>query len=261
MGHGSSGDLRSIGQRYSRGCERLNFVVGEVVETSVVTRRELPGLRQMPQARDDAILRLSLLRRRPSQGRGVRAVIDILKAFESLLGEIQEEDITIECIADRAQVQVGSVYFFFRDKLSIGFSLIELTLLELAAEFDFTERELSTPVMPFLERLDRKLDRVWNDHRAMLNLFFAYKAHPSIQGILSETLGYVDSQLGRKLSLEFPRLNKNRCKSVTLVVRCHIMHGLDVAAEIPSPQSGRFHREWWRMLGLYVEHLQVSGSE
>ena len=56
------------------------------------------------------------LRRQPSQLRGAQRINEVLDATETLLKVHHFDTITIEDIAKRAQVQVGSLYHFFEGK-------------------------------------------------------------------------------------------------------------------------------------------------
>jgi AcrR family transcriptional regulator len=198
---------------------------------------------------------LSFLRRKPLQARGNQRVLGILRACEALLGELTAEEITIEKIAARAGVQVGSVYFFFSDRLSIFFSLIELVLGEVEAAYTFSDSDVQAPTLQFLERLEKKLARLWEEHRTMLDLYFSYSTHPSITPILTKMRNHVDTQLAQKLGRDFPSFDKNQKAAMVRVVNGLLMCGLDLAYEIPRASAAAFHKEWFLALRLYIDSL------
>src|ERR1700730_9273732 len=94
--------------------------------------------------------KLSFLRRAPAQSRGERRVLQIIAATESLLRNTPFDEITIEQIAKHARVEVGSIYFFFIDRTSIYYSLIELEYRESFAVFELTDHERSLPLQKYL---------------------------------------------------------------------------------------------------------------
>jgi AcrR family transcriptional regulator len=203
-----------------------------------------------------AAVRLTFLRRQPAQARGTRSVLEILKACESLLGEMQPDDITIELIATRARVQAGSIFFFFNDRLSIFFSVIELALRQLAAEYDFTDEEFALPLPAFLRNLDRRLQRIWDVHRTVMDLYFAYQAHPAISRILGECSDYMQSQLMRKLASEFKAIRKDRRSTLALVINQQLIHGHDVIRTLPKARIASFREEWLSVVLKYVAGLR-----
>ena len=201
-------------------------------------------------------VRLTFLRRQPAQARGMRSVLEILRACEALLGEMQPDDITIELIATRAKVQAGSIFFFFNDRLSIFFSVIELALRQLAAEYDFTDEELALPLPQFLHRLDGKLLRIWDIHSTVMDLYFAYQAHPAIRRILRECADHMGSQLANKLAAQFKTMKKDRRSTLALVINQQLIHGHDVMRTLPKARVASFRQEWLSVLFNYIGTLR-----
>src|SRR5579862_1057118 len=68
------------------------------------------------------------LRRQPSQQRGARRINDVLDAAERLLKKQHFDSITIENVAEEAQIQIGSLYHFFESKTAILLSVLERQL-------------------------------------------------------------------------------------------------------------------------------------
>ncbi len=76
------------------------------------------------------------LRREPKQRRGQERVELILDATQDLFGELGVDAITTNHIADRAGVDIGSVYYFFNDKFQIFQSILERAGHELSERLD-----------------------------------------------------------------------------------------------------------------------------
>lgn len=185
----------------------------------------------------------------------MRSVFEILKACERLLGEMQPDEITIELIATRANVQAGSIFFFFNDRLSIFFSVIELALRQLAAQYDFTEEEFALSLPQFLRCLDDRLLRIWDIHSTVMDLYFAYQAHPAIKPILGECSEHMQSQLARKLAVEFKSLKKERRLTLALVINQQLIHGHDVMRTLPKARIPAFRQEWRSVLSNYIDAI------
>jgi AcrR family transcriptional regulator len=202
------------------------------------------NLPQLPQ--------LSFLRRTPTQARGGDSVLSILNACEALLVKTPFDKLTIEDIALRAHVQVGSVYFFFRDKTSIFCSLIELTLREIMAEYQLSQTNLNEPLSVYLSTLYRRLGRLWKRHRPMREIWLAYRSHPNIWSVLQELWLMVDEQVERKLRLEFPELSGRQRKIAARVINASIASSLDSAAILTKPSAQHFRTESLTMICEYA---------
>jgi len=200
------------------------------------------------------------LKRAPAQARGDRSVRRVLEACEALLAEQPFEEITVEGIARRADVPVSSMYFFFNDRLSIFFRLIEVTLDQIADEYVLTERVLNQPLSAFVRNLERRLARIWAQHKHMLDLFFSYRVHPSVLPMVIRLQKYVDAQLFRKLTHDFPSLNATRRQALARVINGNLMQGLDIAAGMPPQKVRAFQVEWSGMLHAHLHSLDNDHS-
>jgi AcrR family transcriptional regulator len=85
-------------------------------------------------------------RRRPAQARS-RAVVDSILEAVTLLCESSDETPTVQAIADRAGVSVGSLYQYFPTKESVLNSLIAFNLKRAMAK---TEADLEAAATPGL---------------------------------------------------------------------------------------------------------------
>jgi AcrR family transcriptional regulator len=187
-------------------------------------------------------------------------VLNILDACEALLVKTPFDRLTIEDIALHAGVQVGSVYFFFRDKTSIFCSLIELTLREIMVEYQLSEANFDDPLPTYLSRLYRRLGKLWKRHRPMREIWLAYRSHPNIWSVLQELWLMVDEQVERRLQLEFPSLSARHRKIAARVINASVASSLDSAAILPKSSAQHFRAESLEMICEYACGLDSRQS-
>ncbi len=182
----------------------------------------------------------------------------ILETCEELLGEMPFAEITVDNIASRAQVPASSMYFFFQDRLSIFFRLIEVALDEIGDEYMLTHEDLAEPLLTYIRRLDDRLAGIWTEHKNMLDLFFSYRVQPRISAMVVCLRSHVDGQMARKLKSDFPRMSLARRSALARVINGNLMQGLDIASEMPAQRAQAFREEWSTMLHQYLRGLGAS---
>jgi AcrR family transcriptional regulator len=197
----------------------------------------------------------AFLKRVPIQSRGGRSVERILQACEEMLGEMPFDEVSIEDIARRAGVPVGSIYFFFSNRLCIFFRLIEVALDQIADVYEFPDSSLHEPLNALLRQLEDRLAVIWTRHHDMLDLYFSYRVHPQIQPIVTELRAYVDQQMASRLAATHPWLSPARRRAVARLINVNLMQGLDIAADLPAARARAFRAEWSSMLHRYIEGL------
>ncbi len=203
------------------------------------------------------IARLASLRRAPTQARGGDRVIGILRACERCLANTTFDRLTLEEIAYEAGVQVGSVYFFFRDKTSIYCGLIETLLRDIMAEYVLAQRNLAKPFDEYLAALYARLARVWKRYRPLRDIWLAYRSHSHVMAVLHELWRVADHEIGRKLQADFPRLTQSRLSVVARVINASIAASLDSAALLNESKGRSFRKESLFMLGAYTRSFSV----
>jgi AcrR family transcriptional regulator len=213
--------------------------------------------RKMNRLLPEQLPKLSFLRRAPTQSRGVRRVLQIVAAAESLLVEIPFDEITIEQIAKRARVTVGTIYFFFSDRTSIYYSLIELEFRRSLAAYELTEQELALPLLEYLPILRKRLAKQWDEHsKASLHLYYAYRSRAPMQKYLDEFYANTQRQMLVKVAAEFGDWPPARQELLARIINYALQNGLDDAPLVTKSQVMPFRREWFAMLSHYIESLQ-----
>lgn len=106
----------------------------------------------------------SLRRRVPKQARARERVARILDAARTELERHPVPEITIEAIADRAAVPVGSLYQYFGSKTALLAAVAEMVMAEADAEM---ARQLADCLeVPWERAVDRVLDATFGFYRA-----------------------------------------------------------------------------------------------
>jgi AcrR family transcriptional regulator len=205
--------------------------------------------------------KLSFLRRAPAQSRGERRVLQILAATESLLRNTPFDEITIEQIAKHARVEVGSIYFFFTDRTSIYYSLIELEYRESFAVYELTDHERSLSLQEYLRILRRRFTKVWEDRAKTLHeLYYAYRSHTPMRALLDEYNAKAQQQMLLKVASELPHLPPARQEVLARLINHALQTGLDDGPVLAKSKVTPFRKEWFAMLMHYIENLQAVSA-
>jgi AcrR family transcriptional regulator len=201
--------------------------------------------------------KLSFLRRTPTQSRGKRRVLQIVAGAESLLRTTPFDEITIEQFAKQARVEVGSIYFFFTDRTSIYYSLIELEFRDALAAIELTQLEISLPLLEYLPILRRRLAKVWDDHaKTLRDLYYAYRAHSPMKALLKEFNGKAHQQMLLKVAAELHHLPPTRQEALARLINHALQTGFDEAPPLTKSKVTVFRKEWFAMLVHYIESLK-----
>jgi AcrR family transcriptional regulator len=197
----------------------------------------------------------SSLRRAPLQQRGEKRVRAVLDACEALLEDIPFDKITVNAISKKADVPVGVIYFFFDDRTNIYLCLIERVVIKIRKEFELGHQDVSMPLNEYLHMLERRLARLWDRYRAMMDLYFTYRRHPTVAPTIESFHKFATSQIAHKLRQAFPELTQEKAVISAQVLERAIIHNLDLIAYMPSQGAKVFHKEWCRMMDQYVATL------
>jgi AcrR family transcriptional regulator len=201
--------------------------------------------------------RLASLRRAPTQARGGDCVLSILRACERRLANTTFDRLTLEEIAAEANVNVGSIYFFFRDKTSIFCGLIEMRLREIMEQYVIAHGDFDKPFERYLGKLYARLTEVWKRGGPLRGIWFAYRFHPHVLASLHELWRVVDEEMGKKLQLDFPSLTSHRRAVVARVVNASIASTLDSAALLTPAKGRSFRKESLLMISAYARNLAM----
>jgi AcrR family transcriptional regulator len=169
------------------------------------------------------------MRRKPTQQRGAERVEQILDATVELVLEIGTESITTNHIARRADVNVGTVYHFFKDKFEIFRAVIGRILSVLGEAVD---KAVSKPAASDVEWIDRVIDiyeRFWFKNKGAIRLWLSVSRSPEMQSVWKDYYDHRLPEFTRALKQNCPHIPASRRMAVALMVNEVVMDMLDEA--------------------------------
>ncbi|MGH8241508.1 MAG: TetR/AcrR family transcriptional regulator, partial [Steroidobacteraceae bacterium] len=138
--------------------------------------------RQEP-ATSAAHVRPNRLRRLPSQSRGHARLQQILDTGAAALREVGYDATTVQLIASRARLHVGSIYHFFPDRIAIFATLLSRVDDEIDRQIERLNNSLPSGVSPdeWSHAFVRALDLIWRETEHLAEAYQALQRNPVIQ--------------------------------------------------------------------------------
>jgi AcrR family transcriptional regulator len=169
------------------------------------------------------------MRHKPIQQRGEERVEQILDATVKLALEVGADSITTNHVARRADINVGTVYHFFKDKFEIFRAVIGRTISALDEEID---EAVSKPVASDVEWLDRLLDaheRFWFDNKGAIRLWLDCARTPEVRSLWVDYYDKRIPEYARALKEHCPHIPAFRRQAVAVMLNDAMMVALDEA--------------------------------
>lgn len=198
-------------------------------------------------------LAFTALRRRPTQARGLRRVIDVIDAYENLLENRRFEDLTMEDIAHAAKIQVGSLYHFFPDKTAVVVTVLERILVEDGSAFELTPADARRGFHDYLAALEARLMSVWCANGSLLGLYAAFQRHPLVWKQTLAQRQRAAILVGAKLRQLKPRMSRRRALEQGRMIAMVMGVLIDNMVSLPAAAQKTLRRETYAMLSRYVE--------
>jgi len=192
------------------------------------------------------------LRRQPSQARGLQRITDVLDACERLLKGRRFDEITIEDIAQAADIQIGSLYHFFQDKIAVLVSVLERALLAEADAFRPLPDDRGLSLADYLQALEDRLRALWRPRTALLDLYFAYQHHPLVWASTLKLRARVARDIAAKLRQLYPRMPARTATAAGEQIGIVLAVLNDNLAFVGAGEQRRLRRECLEMLEAYV---------
>jgi AcrR family transcriptional regulator len=181
-------------------------------------------------------------RPRPVRRDAVRNYQKILTAAREVLGEAGA-DATMEDIASRAGVGVGTVYRRFASKDALIDELLRLALADIVSA---AERALQRPDGRGLEELLRAMGQSFADHARYASLLLQRQTDPAAIRQISAAIGELTARAAAASTVS-PATTVGDITSLILAMR-----GLAQAAGEPDRQA------WQRFLGVHLAGLRSA---
>jgi AcrR family transcriptional regulator len=196
--------------------------------------------------------------KRPSQARSIATFANILRASSEIIIERGVQGLNTNVVAERAGVNIGTVYHYFPDKTAI---LVEL--------FRLDQERQSAPVMQKLREIADAPDldqwtndvvdlamRLRNEDPATAQLRRAFRAVPELVDIdREETDKYLDF-ISSLLRVRFVGITKERARAATRLLINLTTTILDEAQAL-GDQSAAYFDEGRVALQCYLHSLQT----
>jgi AcrR family transcriptional regulator len=179
------------------------------------------------------------MRRKPTQQRGEERVQQILDATVELVLEIGTDSITTNHIARRADVNVGTVYHFFKDKFEIFRAVIGRILSVLGEAVD---KAVSKPAASDVEWIERVIDaheRFYFKNKGAIRLFLAVSRNLEMKSLWDDYYDDKLPQYARALKKNCPHIPASRRMAVALMLNEALMEMLDEAIIEVKPKRER----------------------
>lgn len=211
--------------------------------------------RDNPRASPGAHATFASLRRQPLQRRGTQRVLAVLDACDELLTRMPFDQITISEIARTSRVPIGTIYFFFEDRTTIFLCHIERVTLKIREELNLGRKEIAATLPQYFNGLEKRLEKIWIEHRSMMDMFYTYRRHPIVAPIIEEASEFGVTQIAKKLMAEFPRLPPEQATTAARVVYGAIARALDMLVYMPPSEANSFRAMWRQMIIEFVRSL------
>lgn len=200
---------------------------------------------------------MSTSAKRPVQARSIATFAKILEAATEVIVERGIQGLNTNVVAERAEVNIGTVYHYFPDKTVI--------LVELSKEMQVRSSQL---LLPLLQEFETAPDvNAWI--RQVLQTFLAlrleYPANrhlrralhsvPELHAMLEDDLGNNSVFFSEILRRRFPTLSSARALAVSSLLFRTAMEVLDFAMDSPLGAQAELD-ECTTMIGKYLQSLQ-----
>lgn len=195
--------------------------------------------------------------KRPSQARSIATFSSILDASKDIIVERGVQGLNTNVVAERAGVNIGTVYHYFPDKTAILVELFRIDQTRRAVHLVGKLREVAdTPDLNlWAEDVFNLLVALRTDNPATANLRRAFRAVPELVELdQKETNDYLEL-LGAQLLVRFPELSKGRAHSAAKILIEITAMILDVSQEI-GDTSEDFLNEGMTALKSYIRTLE-----
>jgi len=199
--------------------------------------------------------------KRPSQARSVATFANILKASTDIIVERGVQGLNTNVVADRAGVNIGTVYHYFPDKTAI---LVELFRIDQ----EYRNKPLTEKLSEICQAtdLDRWADEMFNlsvelreSSPATTQLRRAFRAVPELVAIDREDTELYLDFISERLSERFVGLGRERARAATRLLIDVSMTILDESQELGN-QSMLYLREGLNALKSYLRSLEQSAT-
>lgn len=193
----------------------------------------------------------------PSQKRSALTYEKILEASLAILHEEGPEGFNTNAIAERANVNVGTVYHYFGDKWAVLYVMMErMQARGKKIVLDHVAQLASTPSpYEWSDGVLRKLHETRLAYPGSAQLRALCRTVPELAALDKRVEATSRQLIFEAISLRIPRLPPERCEGVAYVIAQVGSSWLDRVMEHEAQFENTLH-EMAQMLGSYIERLE-----
>jgi AcrR family transcriptional regulator len=156
-----------------------------------------------------------------------------------LVLEIGTDSITTNHIARRADVNVGTVYHFFKDKFEIFRAVISRILSALGEAVDEAVSKPAASDVEWIERVIDAHERFYFKNKGAIRLFLAISRNLEMKSLWDDYYDDKLPQYARALKKNCPHIPASRRMAVALMLNEALMEMLDEAIIEVKPKRER----------------------
>ena len=198
---------------------------------------------------------MSILRRPPLQHRSLMRVISILDAAELLLTEMTPEKLQVLDIAREANVTVGTLYHFFKDKQAILACLVGRTTNELKFVISSAPEDVRSTSVGLLRWYFQQSVQVAKRRRVPFRLYNEFGHTQDLEKLDSEASEMFVSRLMSAVMSENASLSEREAKIGCEVIDKAMIAALNNLANLERGPAAQAHRKAWEQ--MLVEYLHI----
>ena len=198
---------------------------------------------------------MSILRRPPLQHRSLIRVISILDAAELLLTEMTPEKLQVLDIAKEANVTVGTLYHFFKDKQAILACLVGRTTNELKFVISSAPEDVRSTSVGLLRWYFQQSVQVAKRRRVPFRLYNEFGHTQDLEKLDSETTEMFVSRLMSAVMSENISLSEKEAKIGCEVIDKAMVAALNDLANLDRDPAAQARRKAWEQ--MLVEYLHI----
>lgn len=191
-------------------------------------------------------------RRRPTQERSRVKFEQILQASRELLLEVGFESFTIEQIAHRAHIPIGTIYQFFANKYVIVCELDRQNAVKVREEIASLSAQI--PTLDWLDLLDRLLDhlaKMWKEDPSRSAVWYAVQSTPATRATAEVTERELAADVAYALGPLTPGTPRKRRKIIAEVL-VHVAYSMMNFSVRDGQQHKQSVIEAKRLLAAYL---------
>ncbi|WP_228552008.1 TetR/AcrR family transcriptional regulator [Mumia zhuanghuii] len=198
-------------------------------------------------------------RRRPTQERSQKKFDLILQTSRDLLLESGFESFTLEEVASRAGIPIGTIYQFFQNKYVVVCELDRQDVVEVRAELARLAAEL--PTLDWLRLLDQLVDHIaalWVTDPSRRAVWHAVQSTPATRATAAVTERELAADVSHVLAPLTPKTPRARRKIIAEVL-VHVAYSMLNFSIRDGQEHAEAVIELKRLLGSYLLAAEQSG--